>query len=152
MTLEEQIDSLNDEISLKRDKLNEKVEKITQCKASNFDYFFFWAVFLGTFGFLGFVLVVNIETNPFILTLKNQSYSKFLFTSIISMVFSLSAVFLHIAGGFDITNKFVYPILSKFCFYIDKQIKKERVEIKELRQKKYKLEKQKQFNEIIQEG
>jgi hypothetical protein len=152
MTLKEQIDSLNDEISLKREKLNEKVEKTTQYKASNFDYFFFWSVFLGTLGVLGFVLVVNIETNPFMVTLKEQSYSKFLVASIASMFFSLASVFLHIAGGFDITNKFVYPILSKFCFYTDKQIKKDRMEIKELRQKRYKLEQQQHFNEINPKG
>tara|TARA_Y100001960_G_scaffold270875_1_gene297281 strand:+ start:45181 stop:45636 length:456 start_codon:yes stop_codon:yes gene_type:complete len=150
MTIKKQIDSLNEEIILKRDKLDKKVEKTTQCKASNFDYFFFWTVFLGTLGVLGFVLIVNIETNPFMLTLKDQSYGKFLVASIASMVFSFTSVFLHIAGGFDITNKFVYPILSKFCFYTDKQIKKDRMEIKELRQKRYKLEQQ--FNEITPKG
>ncbi|MBM26350.1 MAG: hypothetical protein CL760_11890 [Chloroflexi bacterium] len=151
MTLKKQIDTLNEEIILKKDKLDKKVEKTTQYKASNFDYFFFWTVFLGTLGVLGFVLIVNIETNPFMLTLKDQSYGKFLVASIASMVFSLTSVFLHIAGGFDITNKFVYPILSKFCFYTDKQIKKDRMEIKELRQKRYKLEQQ-QFNEITPKG
>ena len=151
MTLKKQIDSLNEEIILKKDKLDKKVEKTTQYKASNFDYFFFWTVFLGTLGVLGFVLIVNIETNPFMLTLKDQSYGKFLVASIASMVFSLTSVFLHIAGGFDITNKFVYPILSKFSFYTDKQIKKDRMEIKELRQKRYKLEQQ-QFNEITPKG